>query len=131
MNFASLMMVMRGIHKHDKSSVRKSTAYQRQSIIKEARRAFSCSVLLGTTYVFGVLAIKDVKLLFQTVFCIFNSLQGFFIFVFYVAMNEDVLKEWKSLCLSGSSISTPKLSTGKLNFLLMSLVEVSVSFLFF
>eukprot|EP00795_Rhopilema_esculentum_P015071 gene15071-6236_t len=53
------------------------------------------SVLLGCTWIFGLIAIEDLKFTFQLLFCIFNSLQGFFIFIFFCAKNEDAKKEWK------------------------------------
>ena len=84
------------MHESNTSSIRSDMdeTNHRQMIITQARRAFSCSVLLGTTYVFGALALGELKLLFQAFFCIFNSLQGFFIFIFYIARNENVRKEW-------------------------------------
>lgn len=38
--------------------------------------AFSISVLLGLTWVFGFLAIEDATFAFQLIFCVANSLQG-------------------------------------------------------
>ena len=55
------------------------------------------SVLLGSTWIFGLIAIEDLKFTFQLLFCIFNSLQGFFIFIFFCAKNEDAKKEWKGV----------------------------------
>ena len=43
-------------------------------------------VLLGLTWIFGILAIDDAKLPIQYLFCIFNSLQGMFVFIFFVIL---------------------------------------------
>jgi len=61
------------------------------------RITFTFNILLGTTWVFGLMAVKDAMVLFQWLFCIFNSLQGFFIFIFYILRSSEVLNEWRRL----------------------------------
>ena len=68
---------------------------QRQAGKMQARITFACTTLLGLTWVLGLLAIGELTYTFQLLFTIFNSLQGFFIFVFYTLMNKEVSKEWK------------------------------------
>nr|XP_006821230.1 PREDICTED: probable G-protein coupled receptor 133-like [Saccoglossus kowalevskii] len=46
--------------------------------------------LLGLTWVFGLFAVDEGSLVFQYLFAIFNSLQGFFIFLFQCAFNSEV-----------------------------------------
>lgn len=46
--------------------------------------------LLGLTWVFGILSITDAGLVFQYIFTILNSLQGFFIFVIHVLRSSEV-----------------------------------------
>ncbi|EDO32429.1 predicted protein [Nematostella vectensis] len=48
--------------------------------------------ILGVTWVFGVLAVNSYTLVFQYLFAIFNSMQGFFIFVFHCLLNSEVRK---------------------------------------
>ena len=55
---------------------------------------FICAVLLGLTWVFGILAIKSLAKPMQWIFSITTSLQGFFIFVSYVVQNKEAAKEW-------------------------------------
>lgn len=52
-------------------------------------------VLLGLTWVFGLLYINEQSVVMAYVFTIFNSTQGVFIFVFHCVMNEKVQKEYK------------------------------------
>ncbi|XP_060078555.1 adhesion G-protein coupled receptor D1-like [Ylistrum balloti] len=46
--------------------------------------------LLGLTWLFGLLAVNEDMIVFQYLFAIFNSLQGFFIFLFHCAFNLEV-----------------------------------------
>ena len=47
-------------------------------VISEARIAFACKVLLGKTWILVFFAVEEVTVAFQWLFCITNSLQGFF-----------------------------------------------------
>jgi hypothetical protein len=65
--------------------------------ITQARRSIAILVVLGLTWVFGILAVKDAKLVFQYLFCIFNSLQGLLVFIFYCVLSKDTRIKWKEL----------------------------------
>ena len=95
MNIVGLIMTMRGIHQHNTTTIRKDINKHNklQMIGTQARRAFTCSVLLGITWLFGIMAVGDLRIFFQILFCVFNSLQGFFIIIFYVLRDPDVYKE--------------------------------------
>ena len=62
--------------------------------------AATLSVVMGTTWIVGFFAVGKLTLSFEVIFCIFNSLQGFFIFIFYCARVKDVREEWKR-CFKG------------------------------
>uniref|UniRef100_A0A8C6Y6Z6 Adhesion G protein-coupled receptor D1 n=1 Tax=Naja naja TaxID=35670 RepID=A0A8C6Y6Z6_NAJNA len=51
--------------------------------------------ILGSSWIFGVLAVNDRALVFQYMFAIFNSLQGFFIFLFHCLLNSEVRAAFK------------------------------------
>lgn len=53
------------------------------------------AVVLGLTWTFGILAVNYLRDVFQWAFCIFNGLQGFYIFVFFVVRNPDVGKAFR------------------------------------
>ena len=83
--------------------------------VNQARIALSVTVLLGLTWTFAVFAIEDAEYVFQLLFCIFNSLQGFFICIFYTLTNKSVHQEVKGFLrkrfpkysgLSGTDILT-------------------------
>ena len=90
-NFVVLVMVMRVLTQKNNASS------QRQAGKVQARIAFACATLLGLTWILGLLAIGEMAFTFQLLFTIFNSLQGFFIFVFYTLMNKDARKNWKQV----------------------------------
>ncbi|KAI8516480.1 hypothetical protein Bbelb_050610 [Branchiostoma belcheri] len=66
----------------------------RQWIILQIRRACSIMAIFGLTWVFGFFVIDDARTVFAYLFCIFNTLQGLFIFIFHCVMRED-MKEWR------------------------------------
>ncbi|XP_063820721.1 adhesion G-protein coupled receptor D1 isoform X2 [Pseudophryne corroboree] len=51
--------------------------------------------ILGSSWIFGVLAVNEQSLVFQYMFAIFNSLQGFFIFLFHCLLNSEVRAAFK------------------------------------
>ena len=62
------------------------------------------SLFLGITWVFGFLAVEEASLVFQYLFCIFNALQGFLIFIFHHVREPAVRKAWMALCCKGTNI---------------------------
>eukprot|EP00111_Clytia_hemisphaerica_P012507 TCONS_00036725-protein len=121
LNIVLLILVLRAIH-NTPSNVRASKSIDEETpyMLKLAKITIACSVLLGVTWLFGFLAVGELTEVMQYLFCIFNSLQGFFIFVFYTLTNEEVKKEWANLLgwetiLSSFSQTTTKKSTLHLN----------------
>ena len=53
------------------------------------------SVLMGTTWAIGLFAVDVLTLEIQIAFCVLNSLQGFFILLFYGVRNSDFRERWK------------------------------------
>ncbi|XP_065664218.1 uncharacterized protein LOC101235964 isoform X12 [Hydra vulgaris] len=88
-NIIILLLTVRGIDNN-------SSLQNKMKSIKKVRIAFACSLLLGTTWLFAILAVGKLKIAFQWLFCIFNSLQGFFIFLMYTLDNKKVKEQWVS-----------------------------------
>ena len=65
--------------------------------------AFSVSLILGITWIFGFLAVDEVRFAFQLIFCICNSFQGVLIFVLFCLAQRDVSKLLAEKCCSRSS----------------------------
>ena len=83
-----LCVVIVKLHKHYKEKIESEFS----QLITDARIAFTCNILLGTTWVFALFAVGKATMMFHWLFCIFNSLQGFFIFIFYTVRNPDLQK---------------------------------------
>ncbi|XP_070557346.1 adhesion G-protein coupled receptor G2-like [Ptychodera flava] len=64
----------------------------------QIRNSICILLLLGFTWIFAFFAVEEVTLLFQYLFCVFNSMQGFFIFIFYCLDQKDAREQWKSAC---------------------------------
>ena len=73
-NLIVLMLVFRGIA--GGSKITKNSESQTNDKYASARIAFACACLLGVTWLFAILAVGDLRDVFQWLFCIFNSLQG-------------------------------------------------------
>lgn len=54
------------------------------------RRVLGIAVVFGITWLFGILAIGELKLIFQYLFCITNAFQGFIIFILYCLTDRKV-----------------------------------------
>ena len=87
-NFIILALTLHGI---TKNRIKKD---QKGEVMTSIRITFACSVLLGTAWVFGIFAVGNLRNVFQWLFCIFNSLQGLFIFVFHTVRNLEARKQW-------------------------------------
>ncbi|MCJ8742421.1 hypothetical protein PDJAM_G00081750 [Pangasius djambal] len=68
---------------------------QHRSVLQDLRSVAGLTVLLGLTWGFAFFAWGAVNLPFMYLFAIFNSLQGFFIFVFHCAVKENVRRQWR------------------------------------
>ena len=68
------------------------------------------SCLLGLTWAFGALTIIKADHAFQIVFTVSNSLQGFFIFIFFCVLNGDVRLAWTQKILGKRPTTKPKSS---------------------
>lgn len=86
------------------SAEKKSTSYHR------VRTATAILILLGLTWAFGALAVSRAQLVFEYLFSIFNSLQGFLIFYFHCIRHQEVRNHWKWLLL-GKGLRVRKTET--------------------
>ena len=79
------------------TSGNKVTSIQKTRGYQQARQGIAIMLLLGLTWIFGVLAIDDAKLTFQYLFCIFNSLQGFAVFIFLGILPSGTRKQLRNV----------------------------------
>ncbi|XP_053146039.1 adhesion G-protein coupled receptor G6 isoform X2 [Hemicordylus capensis] len=92
MNIAMFVVVMMQICGRNG---KRSNRSMREEILRNLRSVISLTFLLGMTWGFAFFAWGPLYLPFVYLFCIFNSLQGLFIFIFHCAMKENVQKQWR------------------------------------
>ena len=103
-NWLVLILALRGMRQ---AKILKRSLQKRgqDSLWLQFMRAAVCATVLGITWMFGVFAVGDLKMLFQWLFCIFNSLQGFLIFLLFVVNHKEARREVLR-CIKGRR--TPK-----------------------
>ncbi|KAK2828598.1 hypothetical protein Q5P01_019632 [Channa striata] len=74
---------------------------QHRSTLEDVRSVAGLTILLGLAWGFAFFAWGPVNLAFQYLFAIFNSFQGFFIFVFHCAVKENVRRQWRTYLCCG------------------------------
>ncbi|XP_041656806.1 adhesion G-protein coupled receptor G2 [Cheilinus undulatus] len=72
-----------------------------RTTLQDVRSVAGITILLGLTWGFAFFAWGPVNLAFMYLFAIFNSLQGFFIFVFHCAVKENVRRQWRTYLCCG------------------------------
>ena len=67
--------------------------------------------LFGLTWLFGAFTVTGTSNVFQTLFAIFNSLQGFFIFLFFCVFGREGRELWLQVLCCGRKIPGVTAST--------------------
>ncbi|XP_062039168.1 adhesion G-protein coupled receptor G2 isoform X3 [Lepus europaeus] len=80
---------------------KKQLGAQRKTSIQDLRSIAGLTFLLGITWGFAFFAWGPVNVAFMYLFAIFNTLQGFFIFLFYCVAKENVRKQWRRYLCCG------------------------------
>ena len=88
MNLILFVPIIRAIQQH--LSNKEKFQNDDIDIKRRARVTISTTVLLGLTWMLGIFAIGDFKIVFQWLFAILNSFQGLFIFIFHVILKHEV-----------------------------------------
>ena len=60
--------------------------------------------LFGLSWLFGALTVREASVAFQFLFAIFNSFQGFFIFLFFCVLGSEARELWIQLICRGRKI---------------------------
>ncbi|XP_037677915.1 adhesion G-protein coupled receptor G2 isoform X2 [Choloepus didactylus] len=80
---------------------KKQLGAQRKTSIQDLRSIAGLTFLLGITWGFAFFAWGPVNVAFMYLFALFNTLQGFFIFIFYCVAKENVRKQWRRYLCCG------------------------------
>ena len=76
---------------------RSNKAHQHGDLPQRLRGACALLCLLGLTYIFAFLSIGAASAVFQYIFSLSNTLQGFFIFLFHCCLKVEVRQAWKGI----------------------------------
>ncbi|XP_077977789.1 adhesion G-protein coupled receptor D1-like [Glandiceps talaboti] len=113
-NFIVLFLVVRIVYKASK--LNKVSA---DSIRASLKSALLLLPLLGVTWIIGFFAVNNDTIVFTYIFTTLNSLQGFFLFLCYIAINSEVhsayrrMKEVSAAEAGELSFTQSKQSTGQ------------------
>ncbi|XP_063063487.1 adhesion G-protein coupled receptor G2 [Engraulis encrasicolus] len=99
LNLAMFIVVMVQLHRVKRQNPHNN---QYRSGLHDLRSVAGLTFLLGLTWGFAFFAWGPVSIAFSYLFAIFNSLQGFFIFVFHCAMKDNVRRQWRIYLCCGS-----------------------------
>ena len=81
--------------------VKKNKSKERASTIRLMISLIGIMSLFGLSWVFGALTVDRASLAFQIIFVLLNSLQGFFIFLFFCVLGRDSRELWLELLFCG------------------------------
>ena len=106
--------------KHTKGTLtRKNESIKTKTIFLFLTRSMGVMFLFGISWLFAALTfttVQGIRLPAQVIFVIFNSLQGFFIFIFFCVLNRDARESWKQVLSFGwykSAYLNPSLKRAK------------------
>ncbi|XP_070411789.1 uncharacterized protein [Nothobranchius furzeri] len=97
-NFIMFIIVLVQLHRVKNQNPHNN---KHRTTIQDVRSVIGISILLGLTWGFAFFAWGPLNLAFMYLFAIFNSLQGFFIFVFHCAVKETVRRQWRTYLCCG------------------------------
>ena len=98
--------------RHRKKDPKKGTS--RKEIFGLILRLVGVTFLFGLAWAFGALTIlSETSLIFQILFAVFNSSQGFFLFLFFCVLNNEARKSWKHILCCHYKRSSPPVSRTK------------------
>ena len=90
--------------KHSRKRMGNQEQASRLAVVRLMIRIMGVMTLFGLTWVFGALTVREASTAFQILFAIFNSLQGFFIFLFFCVFGKEGRELWLQVLCCGKKI---------------------------
>ena len=101
-NNVVFVLVVRVLIKHNKRKIAGSKdAKKYKNTFRTLIRIVSIMAMFGLSWLFGAFTINHASIVFSWLFVIFNSLQGFVLFLFFCVIGKDAREEWKNLFTCG------------------------------
>ena len=101
-NMVMFVLVARVLIKHTmKKSAKVEEKSQHRAIFKTLLSVAGVMFLFGLSWIFAAFTVKEAAFAFQILFIIFNSTQGFFIFIFICVLSQEVRQEWLNILTCG------------------------------
>nr|XP_036862660.1 cadherin EGF LAG seven-pass G-type receptor 1 isoform X3 [Manis javanica] len=102
------------------SCQRKRHYYERKGVVSRLRAAFVLLLLIGATWLLGLLAVNRDALTFHYLFAVFSCLQGLLVLLFHCVLNREVRKHLKAV-LAGKKLHPDDSATTRATLLTRSL----------
>ena len=99
-NFVIFIWIIVVLIRHTKGiAARKKESVSNKTILRLIISISGVMFLFGLTWLFAILtfSVTGLRETFQILFTIFNSLQGFFVFLFFCVFNNEAREAWKEL----------------------------------
>ena len=99
-NTVIFVLVIGVLVTHTRRKLKKHTTERKEVIqgtIKAGISIVSVMFMFGLSWLFGALSIDRASIVFQWLFVIFNTLQGFVLFLFFCVIGKEAREEWKNL----------------------------------
>eukprot|EP00057_Strongylocentrotus_purpuratus_P014697 XP_011669171.1 PREDICTED: G-protein coupled receptor 64-like [Strongylocentrotus purpuratus] len=93
-NFIIFGLVMQRLSCRKSVADNKTNQANRGEMWRRVQNAAAISVLLGLTWLFGFLAVGGARLVFNILFLVLNSLQGFLVFIMFCVRQKKVREQW-------------------------------------
>lgn len=104
-NIVIFVIVLTVLVKHSKKKIKRAQAAadgsSREATVRLLISIFSIMNMYGLTWVFGIFTFTNGSPVFRFLFAIFNSLQGFFIFLFFCVLGKEARDSWTKLLCRG------------------------------
>ncbi|GLH11003.1 Uncharacterized protein GBIM_15866 [Gryllus bimaculatus] len=107
MNLSVFVMVINSIVRGPDGKVRSNP--ERKLVISQLKLSVLLFFLLGLSWLFGLLVVSGAGIIFSYLFCIAATLQGFVMFIFFVACDPATRKLWQATFGSWSNLVLLKL----------------------
>ena len=96
-NLVIFVMVARVLIKHSRKNKHKESKKNIVNTVKTLIGIVSIMLTYGLSWLFGALSVDQAAVVFQWLFVIFSTSQGFMLFIFFCVIGKDAREEWRKL----------------------------------